>query len=213
MLLPQFLLLCGCPPSTAIADIPLDTCIERLAQIQKIVVQRTKTGEVINTIPIADAPVLATWTALKSAVDSVRVQATPFIQEPVNEPGEAREYGGGNATLGGIPINVGRQPSTFDGVFIDAKQVIIKALKGYECEKDLSIYMINEHGNIIGLTDDHTTPTILKGIPIKQLFISDKKMGMFEEPDKNMVKWSFLPNWSDMLHVITPTDFDALSQL
>lgn len=208
-------LLCGCPPDAQIPTIPTDECIERIGQIQKFLVQRTKNGAVVNEIDIAasNPNLLATWTALKAATDSTKVQTSPYIQEPVNEAGEAREYGGGNQTLGGIPITIGRNPSTFEAAFVDVKQKIIKELKKYECEKELSIFLLNEHGQIIGITDDPDTPAKFKGIPVRSFFVSDKRMGMYEEVDKNMVKWSFLPNWSDNLHIVNPSDFDALAAL
>lgn len=169
----------------------------------------------MNNIVIAttNPNLLATWTALKAAADSTKVQVTPYIQDVNNEPGEAREFGGGNQTLGGIPITMGRNPSTLEAAFFDLKQKIAGELKQYECEKELSVFFVNEHGQIIGKTDDPDSPTTFRGFPLRSFFVSDKKLGGFDEPDRNNLKMSFLPNWSDNLHRVTPTDFDALTDI
>lgn len=207
--------LCGCAPSAEIQDISTATTKERLGQIQKFMLQRTKDGSTVNSITIgtSNPNLLATWTALKSATDNTKVQTSPYVENPAFEAGEAREYGGGNETIGGIPITIGRSPSSFNGEFLDMPQSVIEELKKYECEDGISVFLINECGAIIGLTDDHTTPTTFKGIPVRSFFVSDKMIGGYDSVDKNMVKWMFLPNWSDKLHVVTPSDFEALTQL
>lgn len=206
------LLQCACPPAAAITTIPTDNCLERVGQIQKIGIQRTKDGATENIITIAttNPNVLATWTGLKGATDNTKVQFTPFIQEPTSEAGEAREYGGGNATLNGIPIILGSNPSPFEAKLIDIRQDIAEALKGYMCEKELSVFLVTAD-KVWGLANDVTNVTTFKGIPIQSFFVSDKVIGGYEEVDYNMVKWSFAPNWSDKLYGVTPTDFTVSS--
>lgn len=209
------LLQCACPPAAALTAIPANTCLERFGQIQKIMIQRTKDGATTNIITIASTNpnVLATWTALKAAVANTKVVVTPYIENPENTPGDPRTYGGGNATLGGIEKTIGSNPSPFTAEFHDITQAIIAVIKEIQCETDISIFLINEHGEIIGITDDPATPTTFKGIQARSFFVSDKKLGMFEEVDKNIISWAFLPNWSDLLYRVTPTDFDALIDL
>lgn len=208
-------LICDCPAAAAITSFGADSCLERFGQIQRFGVQRTKSGTTLNEIVIADddPEVLATWTALKAAVDSTKVQFSTFIQEPEAPAGEAREYGGGNATIGGTPILLGSNPTNFQAAFLDVKQSVILSMKGLMCEKTLSVFLVNENGQIGGITDSHSSPTTFRGIPIKSFYLSDKQFGMFEEPDKNFVRWSFVPGWSDYFHVISPSDFDALTEL
>lgn len=209
-------LLCACPPAAAIGTISSDDCVERLGQILKVVIQRTKlnaTTENIITIATTNPNLLATWTALKAAVDSSKVQASPTFVSANFEPGEAIEAGGGNDSVGGIPTVVGRNPSAFTCQFEDVKQTIMREMKTLECEKELSVFFINADGEIIGVSDDPTTPTTFKGFPIRSFFVSDKKPGGFDQTDKNQFKFSLLPNWSDYLTRITPSDFNALTQL
>lgn len=202
-----------CTPDAAVADIPTNDCIERIGQVQKFGLQRTKNAGAINWIPVGDTGLLATWNALKAATDSTKVQFTPYIVGPEFEPGEKREAGGGNNSVGGVPTVIGRNFTQFSAMFEDVKQSIIKAIKSYEKETELSVFLVNEHGQVIGLVDNVDSPTQFRGIPIRSFFVSDKKIGGFEDTDKNNVSWGFVPNWSDNLAITVPSDFDALTQL
>ena len=163
-------------------------------------------------IATEDPTLLASWTPLLSAVDSTKVVQTPYIQAPTTEPGAPRTYGGGNETLGGLEIIIGREPTSFTGAILQTKQQTIDELKKFQCET-LGLYLVDEYGRISGLTDDHDTPTEFYPIPISTLFVGDKMLGGIEAPDKNDVSWKFYANWSDKLKVVTPTDFNALSDL
>jgi len=205
-----FNLLCSsCTIGAAITDITTGLT-EGVGQIQKLYFQRTKDAGSVQTIAIADAPLLATWTALETAIDATKFQATDYINNPTNEVGEERTFGGGNATRDGIEITLGTDNSTFEALFYNVAQQTIAEIKALTCE-ELSVFFINECGDIWGLTDDPATPTTFRGIPIFNLFVGDKKFGGFEEPDSNEIRFRMTPNWSDNLHSITPSDFDALT--
>lgn len=208
-------LLCGCPVGSEITDIPTVTCPEDRGQIQKLIFQRLySSGTTKNsmTISTTDPAVLATWTALKAATDSTKVTVSPTIHQPEMEPGSVREYGGGNATAGGVPITLGRDPSLFKFRLLQARQDIIEAMKDYQCET-LAVYLIDENGKITGLVDNVASPTKFYPIPVQQFFISDLKLGGREEPDGNDGQFYFPADWSDKLYSVTPTDFDALTDL
>ncbi len=188
-------------------DVHSNPAIERFGQIQKLVFQRTLDPD--NAfVKLSDANLKATWTAAMAASDETKVVCTPFISEPENEAGEAREYGGGNATLNGIPILLGMEPSPFNAKILESKQSIIKELKALTDER-LSVYLINEHGQIGCIADDGDH----RGVPIQSLYVGDKKFGNYEEVDANELRFHFAPNWSDDFEIVTPTDFDALTYL
>lgn len=210
-------LLCQCPAATAISDITIGACTQSIGQIQKLVFQRKlNDSDVVNSFTIAttNPNVLATWTTVLTAADSTKAVQTPFIQGPTIEVGAPRTFGGGNQTLGGVEVITGREPTTFTAMFHNLDQLTIDQLKDYQCEK-VSVFMIDEHGRIIGIADDLSSPTTFKGIPIadNSLFIGDLGLGGLEEPDMNEIRFQFLPNWSDKLYIVTPTDFDALTDL
>lgn len=204
-------LICTCPLDAAIVDVPLDACPESMGQIQKAVFQRVfSSGATKNTI--ADPTLLASWTPLLAAADGTKVVQSPYLQAPTTEPGAARTYGGGNETLGGIEINIGREPTNFTANILQSKQNTIKALKDLQCET-LGVWLVDENGMIGCLADDPAAPTTYYPIPIHSLFIGDKNFGGLENPDMNGISWKKMPNWSDNFVMVKPADFNALSDL
>lgn len=200
---------CGCPAGAHLADLEIPDCKESMGQVQKVLIQRVyKSTGVKNTI--ADPTKKASWTTLLSAADGTKVVVSPYIQGPTTEPGAARTFGGGNQTLGGIEIIIGREPTTFSGILYQESQATIATLKEYMCE-NVGVFLIDENGNIGCLKDGEA----YEPIPIGKLFVGDKKLGGFEEPDSNTIEWSFFPNWSDKLVILKSAemDFNPLTDL
>ena len=207
--------LCTCPVGSELTAIPVASCPESLGQVQKILFQRIySTGSTKNKFTIASANpnLLASWTALTAASDGTKVTVSPFINQPETEAGAPREYGGGNATLGGIPIILGSEPTNFTCMLLQVPQTVVKALKDYQCE-NLGVYLVDEFGKIGGIADDNGTPTEFYPIPVRQFFVGDKTLGGYEAPDSNGLQFSFLPNWSNEFYLVTPADFDPLTEL
>jgi len=208
-------LLCNCPVGPTLTDIPVDLCPSSLGQVQKVNFQRiyssagTKNSFVAAT---ADPKLKASWTAVLSAKDGTKVVPSPYLNAPTTEAGAARTYGGGNETLGGVEIIIGREPTSFTANILRVAQNTISALKSYMCE-NVGVYLVDEFGRIACLADNVTTPTAYYPIPIYSLFVGDKSLGGLEAPDMNVISWKFFPNWSDNLVIITPTDFNALTDL
>ena len=210
-------LTCGCPAGAHIPDLEIAECKESLGQIQKVAFQRVyKTSGELNSLPLTgtsgSVTKKASWSPLFSAADGTKMIVSPYIQGPATEPGAARTFGGGNQTLGGIEIIIGREPTTFTGTIYQESQLTISQLKQLMCE-NVGVYLIDEYGNIGCLVDDMANPTKARPIPIGKLFVGDKKIGGFEEPDSNSIEWSFFPNWSDKLYIIKrdTLDFNPLT--
>lgn len=198
-------------------DIPNVVCAETFGQIQKVAFQRLRKDDGTRNAFLTAAPItaLASWTPLLAAADSTKIVVSPYIQAPTSEPGAARTFGGGNETLGGVEEIIGREPTPFNGVFRKIPQSIIKEIKKLQCESwadNLGVYLFDENGSIEAIADE-TTPTTLYPIPIRSLFVSDKGHGGLEAPDSNTIQWVFLPNYSDNLKIVTPTDFNPLTDL
>ena len=207
---------CQCPQSAALQTIPASGCPESFGQIQKVAFQRLSKDDGTKNAFTSDAAIglKASWTALMAAADSTKVVISPYIQAPTTEAGAARTFGGGNETLGGVETIIGREPTAFTGVMRSVAQAVIKAMKSLQCEAindNLGVYLFDENGNICavkGATDGTYYP-----IPIRSLFVGDKSFGGLEEPDSNAIQWSFLPNYSDDLAIVSPTDFNPLTDL
>lgn len=197
---------CGCPAGKHLADLNIAECKESLGQIQKVIIQRVyeSTGKK-NKMTAEEIKAKASVAALASAADGTKIIISPYIQNPTTEPGAARVFGGGNQTLGGIEIVIGREPTTFSGIIYQESQSTIKVMKTYSCET-VGVYLIDENGNIGALSEDDGANFM--PIPIGKFFVGDKNLGGFEEPDSNTIEWNFFPNWSDNLVIIKATELD-----
>lgn len=207
-------LLSGCPSGSAIPTIVKTDCEVTLGQTQKVVFQRLKSGTTANAFTLSSgSPVLkASWTPLLAASDGTKVTVSPYIENPTSEPGAARMFGGGNATLGGVQRVIGEEPSSFKAVLTAKSSATVKSLKKYMSE-EVGVYLIDANGQMAGIADDLTTPTKISPIPISSLFVGSRKLGGFEAPDTNAIEWMFHPNWSDNLIFFKPTDFNPLTDL
>lgn len=211
--------LCACPAATTLTTIPAVACAESFGQIQKVAFCRlakadgTKNSFTSGTTTGIDK--LAAWTAKMAKTDGEKVVISPYIQAPTQEAGSPRTFGGGNDTLGGIEMIVGREPSTFTGVMRAVPQDVIKAMKALQCEaegQNLGVFLFDENGQIEAIADGTTAGTYYP-IPIRSLFIGDKTHGGLEAPDSNNIQWSFLPDYSDNLKIVAPSDFNPLTDL
>ena len=192
---------CGCPAGKHLNDLEIAECKESFGQIQKVIITRIfKSAGTKNKLPKAAVTEKATMAPLFAVSDGTKLIVSPYIQNPTTEPGEARTFGGGNQTLGGIEIVIGREPTNFTGIIYQEAQSVIKTLKSYSCEK-IGVFLIDENGNIGAIEEVGDEGNYLP-IPVDKFFVGDKNLGGYEEPDSNTISWSFYPNWSDNLVLI-----------
>lgn len=210
-------LVCQCPAAAAITTIPKVTCPVNFGQIQKVAFQRlTKADGTKNSFTTTNAiGLLASWSALLAATDGSKVVVSPYINAPADSGGDARLTSGGNDDLGGVAEVLGGNPVVFDGQLRSVPQAVIKAMKGLQCEANvgnLGIYLFDENGNIEAIQDG-TTPTTYYPIPIRGLFIGSKIHGNYDAKDMNAIHWEYPDNYSDDLVIVTPSDFNPLTDL
>lgn len=208
--------LCTCPAAAALTTIPAAGCPESFGQIQKIAFQRLRKADgTVNKFATGNLiTAKASWTALMAAADGSKVVISPYVQAPSQDAGGARTFGGGNETLGGVEMVIGREPSTFSAVIRSVSQSVIKAMKALQCEavgENLGVYLFDENGAIECIKG--TSANDYFPIPIRALFIGDKAHGGLEAPDSNPIQFSFLPNYSDDLAIVVPTGFNPLTDL
>ncbi len=209
--------LCTCPAAAALTTIPSAGCPESFGQIQKIAFQRLRKADGTKNSFTSQNSILlkASWTALMAASDGTKIVISPYVQAPTNEAGSPRTFGGGNETLGGVEMIIGREPTTFSAVIRSVKQDVIKAMKELQCEAqadNLGVFLIDENGAVECIKDETTEGTFYP-IPIRSLFVGDKSHGGLEAPDSNAIQFAFLPNYSDNLSIQVPTDFNPLTDL
>jgi hypothetical protein len=215
----EIMQLCSCPAASALTTIPAVGCSETFGQIQKVAFMRLKKADgTINSFVDGSATginKLAAWTAKMALTDGGKAVISPYIQAPSQDGGDARTFGGGNDTLGGVEIVIGRNPSSFSGVMRAVPQSVIKIMKELQCEAsgdNLGVFLFDENGNIEAIEDGTTAGTYYP-IPIRALFIGDRAHCGLEAPDNNAIQWSFLPNYSDNLKIVAPSDFNPLTDL
>ena len=210
-------LVCQCPAAAAITTIPKVTCPENFGQIQKVAFQRlVKADGTKNSFTSTAAIGLkASWTALLAATDGGKIVVSPYINAPADSGGDARKTSGGNDDLGGIAEVLGGNPVVFDGQLRSVPQSVIKAMKELQCEANagnLGVYLFDENGKIEAIQDESTATTYYP-IPIRGLFIGSKIHGNFDAKDMNPIQWEYPDNYSDNLAIVTPTDFNPLTDL
>lgn len=199
-------LICGCPAAAHLADLTIEECKETMGQIQKVAFQRVyKTPGTKNAVD--DPTKKASFSTFFSAADGSKMTVSPYIQGPTTEPGAARTFGSGNQVLGGIPIVIGREATSFTGTIYQENQRVIAQMKEYSCE-NLGVWLIDENGSLGCLCDDMEDPTQYYPIPVYSFFVGDKTLGGYEQPDSNAISWSFMPNWSDNFVIIPRSSLD-----
>jgi hypothetical protein len=210
---------CTCPAAAAIPSIDKITCAQDFGQIQKIAFQRiyssgsTRNSFVGTGTPLAPTiTTLAAWQTFLSSATGTKIAVTPYVENPTPDGGDAITFGGGNQTLGGIVKTIGRNPINMTFDLRQFPQSIIKELKKLMCEVELGVYLFNADGKIAAI-QDATTPTTYYPIPIRNLFVGDLMMNGLETPDSNTLSFSFPPDYSDDLAIVTPTDFNPLLDL
>lgn len=210
-------LVCQCPAAAAITTIPKVTCPENFGQIQKVAFQRLVKADGTKNSFTSTAAIglLASWTALMAATDGGKIVVSPYINAPADSGGDARKTSGGNDDLGGIAEVLGGNPVVFDGQLRSVPQSVIKTMKELQCEANagnLGVYLFDENGKIEAIQDE-TTATTYYPIPIRGLFIGSKIHGNFDAKDMNPIQWEYPDNYSDNLAIVTPTDFNPLTDL
>lgn len=211
--------ICQCPAAAAIPNVPNVQCSESFGQIQKVAFIRLKKADgTLNSFVTGtstEITKIAAWQTKLSATDGSKIVVTPYINSPADSGGDARQSGGGNDDLGGIPTVLGSNPVQFNAVLRAVPQSVIKALKSLICESNahnLGVFLFDENGKIEAIQDE-TTATTHYPIPIDAFFVRDKLHGNYDAKDNNPISWAYRENYSNNLVIVTPTDFNPLTDL
>ena len=210
-------LICQCPAAAALGTIPAVACAENFGQIQKVAFQRLYQADGTRNAFTSSASILlkASWTALLAAANGTKIVVSPYINAPADSGGDARMTSGGNDDLGGVPEVLGGEPVQFTGSLRAVPQSVIKAMKPLMCEANagnLGVFLFDENGKIEAI-QDATTATTYYPIPIRALYIGSKIHGNYDAKDSNVISWYYVDNYSDNLAIVTPTDFNPLTDL
>lgn len=189
-----------CPVPTYIesAVTSVTGCAQDVGQIQKMFFWRRD-----NYATTASAATSTYWSTALTATGDSKVVVSPFCGNVEFEPGEPREFGGGNETKDGIPIVKGSEATMVTGRFYQEDQDIIDTMKDWSCEK-LDVFFVNESNQFV--YDDRGGEDFY-GFPLESLNIKDLKIGGFTDADYNDFSMRLRPDWSDSLEVADATTF------
>lgn len=207
---------CNCQPGAAIGDLVDQSGKFNISQTVRVIFTRLRNGAALNSITVAtnNPTLLATWTTLLDATDATKAQITPMYGGGTIEPGDVRSFGGGNETPLGIPIPLGSDFSQFSGNFLRPQPEVMLPIKDLlRCEDALAVWFINDCGDIFGLTDSHSSPTLFLPIPIYAGILLDRNNPGREAADFNAMQFALAEGWDDYLTSYTPADFDAVNEL
>jgi hypothetical protein len=202
----------ACPPPTALATIPAQTCPERFDQIVKFYFQRVQATPSFTTATIL---LQATWTPLLTAVDSTKVVKSPLVPNVVIPVGEVLKEGGNdNTTINGIPRLAGRGFVAVTANLQDAEAAVRTAIRALAAESALQpgytnlwVYPVNRFGQILGVLNGSN----VEGIKVYNLYVGDTGTEGLNKSNINNLTFDLEPGWSDNVKLYTPTAFNMLN--
>ena len=202
---------CSCPAPAALLSIPKFDCKENLGQIQKIVFQR-RGYQFPKNATTGEATIIykANWDALKTAVNDTKIITSPFVEGfsiPSGEP--ITEGGGDNSTLDGAEIVLGAGSIGSEGFFRSIPSHVAAALQALNCEGDLTVYMVNEYGQLIAEEVGAAGSNIYRGFPVNFVWVGDPSNEGKNTHDKTPIRMNFIAGWRKKLKLLKPVDFDA----
>lgn len=204
---------CLCPEPTAIETIPAMTCGENIGQVVKILFQRKQATAPFPTRAgsgAGDAGLLASWTAFKSAVAGTKIQSSPFVENVVIPPAEMQFEGGGtNETIDGQPIPTMPSPIQVTGRIRSLPATLFESLEKYNCELNLSVYLVNGDGVIWGWKPATGAGTTFQGIDIGRWTITDGGNEGYATYDQTPFAFTFRYGWRKRLVAVKPADFNG----
>ena len=192
---------CGCPPPSSLTAIPIVECEENIGQIVRVAFQRRQSSAPfvngVNGIELQ-----ASWDTFIADTGNAKIVITgDRVSNPVIEAGDDVTFGGGdNSTAYGTTLITDINPSTFTVDFLSLNSEAERAMKELMCEKDLTVYFINNVGKIIAQLDgsDH------KGFEVEAVFVGDKGTQGYGQFDTNSVSFQLPAGWSSYLDIVEP---------
>ena len=192
---------CSCPPATALTEIPAVTCDVNMGQIVRVAFQRAQaSAPFVNAVNGIEEK--ASWDTFIAAADGTKIVITgDSVANPVIEAGDAVTQGGGdNSTAYGKTLVTDKNPSSFSVEFQGLSSEAAAAMKELACEKDLTVYFINNNGQIIASADasDH------EGFRVEATFVGDRNNAGYGAFDTHALSFQLPSGWDDSLAIVEP---------
>jgi hypothetical protein len=151
--------------------------------------------------------VASSWSALFAASDVTKIQATPLFSDTEVTPTDTIEVGGDdNTTPDGVPVVVGETSADFSALFKDVPSAVLKQIKGFACESNTGVFLIDERQAVlVQAVYDPTDDSILLGYDpteISNIFVGSIQFGGRTDQNSSNFKFKLKPAWDDNLTVV-----------
>lgn len=210
---------CDCPPPTELDTIPDLTCGIDLNQVQRVFLIRTGGASWDRVTPTnnfpatisGDAPEDVTgWNTLLTETGVSKLIKTPLGPEGnISDGGAITNGGGDNTTLNGEVQYNGTNPALFSIRYDSLTKEIIAAMRKLQCEKQLSVYLANNVGKLIGKQDIGSD--VFTAIPVTNFYVGTKVNNGFTTRDANFVTFQLAANYDESLEFIEPNGWNPLT--
>jgi hypothetical protein len=203
-----------CPPPTALATVPGQTCPQRIGQIVRMFLMRRQTAALFTTTTVKLA---ATWTPLLTETDDTKVIYTPMFSGFTIPQGEIlKGTANSNETINGIPSLNGLGVVNVPFQLKDAESAVADALRALTAESalfpgftDLEAIFANNEGKLV--YREGSTATDVFGFPIYNFVVGDASTEGFGAPTIHPGSFDLDGGWSQKLKMIGVTDFNPLT--
>lgn len=208
----------SCPVPDVLPEIPANDCPFKIDQIIRAAFQLRQIGAEPFT-PTDPITKKASWAKLVAAPDATKIVFTPIFAGLVIPRSEAKEEGGNdNSTAFGIPEYVGEQTVKITATLKNIGPKVVAALRKLVEQSipqtgayRLTVYLFTKNGQILCI--EHTQANVVKhtGNPLFNLRFSSRGSEGFNASDTVEMGWYFPADWDEQVNLITPEDFNPLT--
>lgn len=216
-------LTCQCPAATAIPDVPNVICAQTFGQIQRlhwcVCARRTEpaTHLLFPVVPVHKQA------KLKTCIVGNKVGGRRWFQNccyPLHQcPGRFRRrcpfVRRRKRWFGRRSRGFGRQPCSIRGRFACRTSVRYQGVERIDVRKQrtqfgrVPVWRKRKHRSNQGWNRWYNILSYSR----KRIFVGDKIHGNYDAKDNNPISWQYPANYSDDLAIVTPDDFNPLTDL
>lgn len=211
-----------CPVPNVLPAIPANDCPFKIDQIVRAAFQLRQLGvEPFIATGTSATPITkkASWATYVAATDETKIVFTPIFAALTIPQSEAKEEGGNdNSTAFGIPEYVGENTVKVESEYKNIAPAVVAALRKLVQQSipqtgsyRLTVYLFTKNGQILCVETTQANVAKHSGNPLFNLRFSSRGSEGFNASDKVKQGWYFPSDWDEKVTLITPEDFNPLT--